>query len=181
MPKLSEFLFGKKGKTKQLETQSPDQKELLRLITEGISKGEGPLKDIFGGFDQAAFEEGVSKPAIQQFQDEILPLIQEKFIAGNQVGGSGMRRAGAKAATDLQAKLAQLMYEAQNQQKQNKISGVNTALGTKPFENIYKPGTEGAVQGFFRGSGEGLGKSFGGGAAGSAGDIGNWIKGLIAG
>lgn len=166
MPKFNEFLFGKKGKAKQLSTQTPEQEQLLKLITDGLTSGEGPLKDIFGDFDPAAFEAGVSKPALQQFQDEILPQLQEKFIAGNQVLGSGMQRAGAKAATDLQSKLAQLMYEAQNQQKQNKISGVNTALGTKATENIYKPGTEGAAQGFIKGVGQGAGQAAGAAIAG---------------
>jgi hypothetical protein len=119
------------------------------------------LKDIFGEFDPAAFEAGVSKPALQQFQDEILPMLQEKFIGGGQVGGSGMQRAGAKAATDLQSRLAELMYNAQNQQKQNKLQGLNTALGTKATENIYKPGTEGFVQGAAKGFAEGAGKGVG--------------------
>lgn len=166
MPKFNEFLFGKKGKTKKLSTQTPEQEQLLKLINEGLTSGEGPLKDIFGDFDPAAFEAGVSKPALQQFQDEILPLLQEKFIAGNQQGGSGMARAGAKAATDLQSRLAELMYNARNQQTQNKISGVNTALGTKAFENIHQPGTEGAVQGFVKGVGQGVGNAAGAAIAG---------------
>jgi hypothetical protein len=181
MPKFSEFFTGKKGKNKKLTTQTPEQEQLLKLINDGLASGEGPFKEIFGSFDPAAFEAGVSKPAIQQFQDEILPMLQEKFIAGNQAGGSGMQRAGAKAATDLQSKLAQLMYEAQNQQKQNKISGVNTALGTKAFENIYKPGTEGALSGFVKGAGQGLGNAAGSGIANGAADLGNWVKGIIAG
>lgn len=166
MPNFGEFLFGTKGKNKKLSTQTPEQEQLLKLMTEGLASGEGPLKDIFGEFDPAAFEEGVSKPALKQFQDEILPLLQEKFISGNQVLGSGMQRAGAKAGTDLQSRLAQLMYEAQNQQKQNRVQGLNTALGTKATENIYKPATEGAVQGFVRGAGEGLGKGAGAAIAG---------------
>lgn len=160
------FLTGTKGKIKSASTQTPEQEQLLKLITEGITSGEGPLKDIFGEFDPAAFEAGVSKPALQQFQDEILPLLQEKFIRGNQVGGSGFQRAGAKAATDLQSKLAELMYNAQNQQKQNKMQGINTALGTKATENIYKPGTEGAVQGFIKGVGQGVGNAAGAAIAG---------------
>jgi len=160
------FLTGTKGKIKSASTQTPEQEQLLKLITEGITSGEGPLKDIFGEFDPAAFEAGVSKPALQQFQDEILPLLQEKFIGGNQVGGSGFQRAGAKAATDLQSKLAELMYNAQNQQKQNKMQGINTALGTKATENIYKPGTEGAVQGFIKGVGQGVGNAAGAAIAG---------------
>ncbi len=160
------FLTGTKGKIKSASTQTPEQQELLKLITEGITSGEGPLKDIFGEFDPAAFEAGVSKPALQQFQDEILPLLQEKFIGNNQVGGSGFQRAGAKAATDLQSKLAELMYNAQNQQKQNKLQGINTALGTKATENIYKPGTEGAAQGFIKGVGQGVGTAAGAAIAG---------------
>ncbi len=166
MPKLNDALFGTKGKTKALSTQTPEQEQLLKLITEGITSGEGPLKDIFGQFDPAAFEAGVSKPALQQFQDEILPLLQEKFIGGNQVGGSGMARAGAKAATDLQSKLAELMYNAQNQQKQNKMQGINTALGTRATENIYKPGTEGLVQGAVKGFAQGAGNAAGAAIAG---------------
>ena len=166
MPKLSEILFGKKSKSKKLKTQTPEQEALMKLITDSLAGGDNALSDIFGGFDQAAFEEGVSKPALKQFQEDILPQIQEKFIAGNQVLGSGLQRAQAKAGSDLQAKLAQLMYDAQNQQKQNRISGVNTALGTKGFENIYKPGTEGAVQGFFKGSGQGIGNAAGAAIAG---------------
>lgn len=166
MPKLSEIIFGKKGKTKQLSAQNADQEALMKLIKEGLESGEGPLSDLFGEFDPAAFEAGVSKPALQQFQDEILPQLQEKFIAGNQALGSGFQRAGAKAATDLQSRLAQLMYEARNQQKQNRMQGLNTALGTKTTETIYKPGTEGAVQGFIKGAGQGLGNAAGAAIAG---------------
>ena len=57
--------------------------------------------------------------------------------------------------------LAELMYNAQNQQKQNKMQGLNTALGTKATENIYKPGTEGLVQGTVKGFAEGAGKGVG--------------------
>lgn len=166
MPKFNDVFFGKKGKSKQLATQTPEQQQLLKIITDSLQGGDSALSDIFGGFDKGAFEEGVSKPALKQFQDEILPMIQEKFIAGNQVLGSGLQRAQAKAGTDLQSQLAKLMYEAQNQQKQNKLSGVNTVLGTKSFENIYKPGTEGALQGFVKGAGQGLGSAAGAAIAG---------------
>src|SRR5690242_11049803 len=166
MPKFNEFLFGGKDKIKKAGTLTPEQEQLMSLINEGLTKGEGPLADIFGSFDKGAFEEGVSKPALKQFQEEILPLLQEKFIAGNQVGGSGMQRAGLKAGTDLQSKLAQLMYEAQQGQKQNKIAGVNTLLGRQGFENIYKQGSEGALSGFIKGAGQGLGQAAGSAFAG---------------
>lgn len=161
MPKLREILFGKKSKTKQLKTISPEQEQLISLITEGLTSGEGPFGDLFGGFNQQAFDEGVKKPALNMFQNEILPQIQEKFIAGNQVLGSGMRRGQMKGAVDLQDKLAQLMYQAQQDSQRNKFGGIQTALGTKTFENIYKPGTQGAFQGLLQGTAQGLGQAAG--------------------
>lgn len=166
MPKLGEFAFGSKDKIKKAGTLSADQEQLMALINDGLTKGEGPFADIFGQFDKGAFEEGVSKPALKQFQEDVLPQLQEKFIGGNQVGGSGMRRAQFKAAGDLQSKLAELMYQAQQGQKQNKMAGLNTLLGTKAHENIYKQGSTGAVQGFIQGAGEGLGKAAGAAVAG---------------
>lgn len=160
------FLTGTKGKVKSVSTKTPEQEELLKLINEGITTGEGPLKDIFGEFDKGAFEEGVSKPALKQFQEEILPGILQKYSGGGQAGGSGMQRALGKAGTDLQSKLAELMYGAQQQQKQNKIGGVNTALGTNAIENIYKPATEGLVQGTVKGFAQGAGNAAGTAIAG---------------
>jgi hypothetical protein len=166
MSGVDDFLFGTEGKVKKATTMTRDQEKLLALITQGLKSGKGPFADLFGEFDQGAFEEGVSKPLLQQFQEETLPQLQEKFIAGNQVLGSGMRRGQLKAATDLQTKLAQLMYEAKNQHKQNRMAGLNTALGTQAFENIYDPGKTGAVQGFIQGAGQGLGQAAGAAIAG---------------
>lgn len=166
MPKLKEVLFGKKDKIKQAKTLTPGQEKLMSLINQGLVKGEGPFAELFGDFDPEAFEEGVTNPALKNFQENILPQIQEKFIAGNQVLGSGMRRGQLKASTDLQTQLAQLMYQAKQDQQKNKLAGLQTQLGTKGFENIYKQGTTGAVQGFVQGAGEGLGKAAGAAIAG---------------
>lgn len=160
MPKLKEFLFGKKAKAKKLPTLNPDQEKLLKLISEGITTGKGPFAE-FGGFNQEQFDKGITQPSLKLFQEEILPQLQEKFIAGNQALGSGMRRAQIKAATDQQNKLAELMYQAQQGALQNKLSAASLSLGTKPFENIYKPGTPGALQGFAEGLGKSVGNAIG--------------------
>lgn len=157
---------GKKGKMKQLSNLTPEQKELMALITQGLSQGEGPLKDLFGQFDRASFEEGVAQPELKRFREETLPTIMEKFIAGNQVGGSGMQRAALRAGTDLQSKLAELSYKAQQQQQQNRLQGLQTGLGTRALENIYRPGTEGPGQSFFKGLAPGIGQGIGSQLAG---------------
>lgn len=166
MPKIGEFLFGGKDKIKKASTLTPEQSQLIELIKQGLESGEGPLKDLFGSFDENAFNEGVKQPLLKEFQDSVLPMLNEKFISGGQVGGSGMQRANIKAATDLQSKLASLMYDAKQKQQGNRLAGLQTALGTKSVENIYKQGNKGVVPGFIEGVGEGIGKAAGAAIAG---------------
>jgi hypothetical protein len=181
MPKLNEFLFGGKDKIKKAGTQTPLQEELMALISEGLTKGTGAFKELFGSFDQKGFEEGVSKPALKMFEEDILPKLTHQFINSGSVQGSSFNKARLKAGTDLQSKLAQLMYQAQEQQKQNQLAGVNTALGTKSFENIYQQGNTGAVQGFAQGAGQGIGQIAGAGIPGVASSATNLIKSAVAG
>ena len=161
MSKLSEFLFGGKDKTQALSKLTPEQDQLLKLITEGLSKGDGPLKDLFGGFDEGAFKKGVSDPALKMFREQILPQLNEKFIAGNQSLGSGMRNAQMKAGVDLQSRLAELMYGAQQDQNKNRLTGINQALGTGGVENLYMQGKTGVLPAFFQGAGSKLGSAAG--------------------
>lgn len=161
MTKLTEYLFGKKNKLKAKDFRTEEQKMLQSLINEALTKGSGPLADLFG-FDEEAFKSGVEEPALKNFMENILPQLQESFIAGNAVGGSGMQRAQGKAATDLQSKLAELRYGAMNQANQNKLQGlglINSAQGQTPY---VKEGQMGFVPSFLTGlsgaAGKGVGK-----------------------
>ena len=146
MPKLNEFLFGKKDKIKKAAKLSPEQQDMMTMLKQALTKNKGPLADIYGDFNPEEFQKGIADPAMKNFRENILPQLQEKFIAGNQLMGSGMIRGSNKAATDLQSELAGLMYNAQQQQRQNKAAGVNTMLGTGTHENIYQQGGTGVVQ-----------------------------------
>lgn len=161
---------GKKSeKTKQLPTQTKEQQQLAKLINAGLVSGKGPFAELFGDFNQEKFDQGVTQPALKNFQENILPQLQEKFIAGNQVLGSGMRNAQVKAATDLQSQLAALMYQAQQQQQQNKLAGIQSALGNRGVENVTKGGTKGAGESFLQGLTPELGKVLGGWIANKGG------------
>ncbi len=150
-------LFGgnagsQKAKTKQLDLLTPQQKELMGLLTQGIKGGGGPFKDLLGDFNPEQFEKGVTQPALKNFQENILPTLQEKFVSGSGVRGSSFRNAQLKAGTDLQSQLSALMYQAQQQQKQNKLAGLQSALGVRGFENVQ----QGASPGFGTGLAQGL-------------------------
>lgn len=166
MPKLKEVLFGKKEKKKVLPTLSPGQMELMSLITEGLKTGQGPLKDILGQFNMEEFQKGVSQPALKQFEEQIMPQLQEKFIGRNQALSSGFQNAATKAGADLQSQLASLLYQAQQSQKQNRLSGLGSALGTRTIENVIRGGTEGLIPGMAKGFAQGAGNAAGAAIAG---------------
>ena len=133
------------GKNKKLPLQTPETQELLRLINEGLTSGEGPFSDIFGKFNEEEFQKGVAQPAIEDYKQNILPQLQEQFIANNQVMGSGMQQGVAKSGNALQAKLAELMYQAKQQHKQNKLAGAGLSIGAKPHENLYEQGDKSSI------------------------------------
>ena len=146
----------KQPKLEQLSTQTPAQKELEELIMSGIKSGTGPLSGLLEGFNPQAFEEGVAKPSIQNFKENILPMLQEKFIAGNQVGGSGAAKSIGRAGQGLQSTLANLLYQAQESGKQSKNANLMQLLdliaGGRGPENVYKPGQEGLGPTFAKGA-----------------------------
>ena len=119
------------------------QLNLMSLIEDALTKGEGPLKDIFGGFNEQEFQKGVAEPQLKKFKEETLPALLEGLnLKGYSPAGSAFRRGTLKAGTDLQSKLAELMYNAQQQQKQNRIAGVQNQIGQQAFQNIATPQEE---------------------------------------
>ena len=160
MPKLKEMLFGKKSKVKTQDLRTEEQKMLQDLINEGLSKGTGPFADIFGQFNKEEFDKGVTEPALKNFQENVLPQLQEQFIAGNATAGSGMQRAQGKAATDLQSKLAELMYGAQQQQKQNKMGGLQLINQAQGKQSYVKEGNKGALNALLEGFAGAAGRGF---------------------
>ncbi len=168
MPKIGEWFGGKKGKFKTKSTVNPMQEDLLAMISDALESGQGPLAGLFGAFNEEEFNKGVRDPALKNFEETILPMLQEKFIGNGQLGGSGQRDAFGKAGSDLQSKLAELLYGAQQQQKQNQVSGVQNVLGTKTFENIYKPPTSGAAAPLLGSAIDAVASAYTGGASSAA-------------
>lgn len=161
MPKLSEILFGKSPSFKKLPTQSPDQQNLMAMLFQGLQGGQGPFADIYGQFDEGAFNKGVAEPELKRFREELLPSIMEKYIAGNQALGSGAQRAATRGASDLSSNLAQLLYNARQNQMQNRAQGINTFLGQQPFQYASKSGFSGLLPQLAQGTAQSFGPAIG--------------------
>ena len=182
MPKLMEILFGKKDKMSQAPLMTRDQqlglKDLfgqlnnMRGFGGSYSGAQNYLSDILSN-DPNAFAQ-FEAPYRQQFEQQILPGIAERFGGMNAMGGglssSGFGQALGGAGAQLQAQLAglhgALRQNATGQAlgQYNQMAGLG--LSARPFENLYQPGSTGIVGGTLQGLASGLGSGFGLGAGG---------------
>lgn len=140
---LASKATGKSPKIKQQSLQTPEQKEIAKLIADAIKTGQGPLTDLFKGFDMGQFEEGVSKPALQNFQDNILPLLQEKFSASGYQGTPTAARELGKAGSSLQNELSKLLYQSQLDSQKMKSGNLLDLLRLHQQPSVENVATQG--------------------------------------
>jgi len=170
----------KPAEVKQQSTISDGQQSILDQLITGIQGGEysqfgqsdqyqqgmGALSNLLGGFDPErttdAFNQQVANPAMQQFQEEVLPSIQERLISQGAGRGETANRQYAQAGQQLQSnlsgQLAGQLQQGEQQGYQNQLAGINAApgfannpqdqqlkaimqaLGVNSFENVQQPG-----------------------------------------
>jgi len=181
---LMDFLFGSPGRVKQISTLTPEQQQLHNLINSGMmgpmQGGMNYLSGLFGGGDEAfkAYE----APFMRQFQEQTVPGLAERFAgmgAGAQSGSGfaqALSSAGAGLSENLAAQRANLRQNALSQM----LGLSQLGLGTKAFENMQIPGSQGLVGQIapFIGAGATMGMgSLLGPATGMMGNVlSNWLS-----
>lgn len=177
MPKLSEWLFGKKDKVKKFDTMTGGQMDVLNQLLAGLQGQGGAFGGMFGEFDpnQTAnmWEQGVAAPAMRNFQQRVIPSIMQSFAdQGSSSGlGNSLATAGRDMEENLNSQLAQYMWQAQMQHQQNRMAGLGLGLGTKAFQPYTQQGYAGAIPGFMQGVGQGAGQAFGNAIPGMWGNM----------
>jgi hypothetical protein len=162
--KIGGALFGKGAK--QISTLSPGQQQLMQLLQGGLG-GQGPLGGAFGGYDpeeiNRLFQTGVGDPTRKQFQERVVPGMEQRAIASGLNRSSGLQRQMLEGELDLEGmlggQLAQAQFGAREGELNRQLQGLGVGLGGQ--QTGFKPGQEGLLQGAlggFAGSfGQGLG------------------------
>ena len=152
---IGNFIFGNNDQFKKLPTGTPDQEGLHNDI---LSRAMG-MSQQGGGYQQAqdyyqsllgqgndAYN-NFSAPFLQNFEEQILPMIAERYAGGGALSSSGFGQAVGGAASGLQAQLAQLFASLQNQAAGSLTNQYNqlaqTGLGHKQFDYTQQPGSAG--------------------------------------
>lgn len=183
MVRLSDIFLGRRDKLQQMPTMTPEQQQALsRVLTQGLEtnplyqQGSSYLQQLLSGSPEAfsAFE----APYMRQFQEEIIPSIAERFGGIGGLSSSGFQQTLGRAGSGLQEQLAALRSGLQQQAAQTALpysqapySNLLSALGARPFENVYRPGGSGLLGALAPGLGMGIGASFGNQLGGSLGGM----------
>ncbi len=158
MPSLGSFLFGSKDKLSKKQVYTPQQMQFLNQLLGSLGGGQdgqgGNFLDYYSnllGGDQGQGDfENFAEPFRQQFQNETIPMLAERFAgAGGGMGGglssSGFGQSLNSAGSNFNAQLAQL-FAGLRQSAAGQMSGLaGLGLGAQPYAFQQKPASPGLL------------------------------------
>lgn len=160
-------LLGSSKHEKNIELLTKDQK---RFLSDVLSKGtsakskrayQGYLEDepkinldkllrpsrktyedlMNQGSDMDAFKAGVVDPMMQQYQQQVLPGLQQRFVDANAGSSSALNQALASSANDLTTQMsANYIPFMQGQQQTRLQAAQGYAALSNPYVDLYKQG-----------------------------------------
>lgn len=156
MAGFSDWLFGSPDRLEKVDAGTREQQALHNNILAqamGMNQQGGGsdlanqyFNRLLGGNQQEAFNQFAS-PYMQQFQEQVLPGIAERFAGAGALSSSGFGQSLGGAASGLQAKLAQLFSELQGQAAQSQYGQFNQlsqqGLNYQPFQYTQREGSQG--------------------------------------
>jgi hypothetical protein len=187
------FFSGRKERYQQVPTMTGQQQDFLSQLLGGLGAGglggQGyeqsiqKLLQILNGSPEAfaAYE----APMKRQFQEETMPNILERFSGSGARSSSGLQQtlagAGEKLSENLASQRANLQQNAISQLLGNFLKQSQLGLGTKSFENVFRPGQQSGLErllGGLGGIGNAAGQAFG---SGMGGNLAEWLSRLFGG
>ncbi len=156
-------------KMKKISNYSKEQEKYFKDYTKQAQQGLGGQQDAMGLLQSmldpnSDFFKNFENQQMNQFNEQTLPNIAERFAGGGALSSSGFGQALGGAASGLQSNLAagksnlimqalQQLLGQYNQQTQN-------VLNAQPFDYINKQGGGGATGGFMQGLSNMSGQNF---------------------
>lgn len=146
---MGKTLKGGTTHEKNISMLTPDQQRFLSgLGLGGLAQQAGSAYGQFlQPFDQQQsqnlFNQSVVDPAMMNFQNQILPSIQQRFVDANAGSSSALNQALAQSATDLTTALGsqygqffQNQQQSHQQNQMNALSGLSGLAGQQTFTPI---------------------------------------------
>lgn len=150
---LGGFFGGEKNKKpmSSISTFDPQQKQLYDQQMTALQGGGGPLADIYGQYNPELmknyYQQAYAQPQYQEFQRNIVPTITGQFRGQNLQNssylGGALSRAGTDVQNNLNANMAQMLYQGQQSQLDrrsgalDRILNLQTQVHERPQPSIF--------------------------------------------
>ncbi len=152
---FKDWFWGSDDKYKKLENGSPEQlgfhKDILSQLQQMMNPGGGysQAQDYYKSLLQPGNQayENFAAPFMNQFQEQTIPGIEERYAKNGALSSSGFGQALGGAGAGLQAQLAQLFASLQSQAAGAQTHQFNqmgqTGLNYQPFSYDKQEGSAG--------------------------------------
>jgi hypothetical protein len=109
-----------------------------------LDKLLNPARDVYGdlmnqGNDESAFKKGVVDPMMQQYNQQVLPATQQRFVDANAGSSSALNQALASGANDLTTQMGSLYLPFMQGQQQTRLQAAQGyASLANPYLDLYQ-------------------------------------------
>jgi hypothetical protein len=156
---VNDFLFGKAPSVEKLNDLNPQQEQFKGNLLQQLMQMSQPggAYNQAQNYDQSLLQGGqegfnqFSQPYNQQFNEQVIPGIEERYAGRGALSSSGFGQALGGAASSFQSQLAQLFSSLQGQaagRQQNQYNNQSQLALNPSHTNYENPGYEGAAPQF---------------------------------
>ncbi len=141
---MGQTLMGGTSQQRNIDLLTPEQRSFLSSILGGLGPQAGAAYSQFlqpqSQEDlQSAFQKGVVDPSLQQYQQQVLPAIQQRFVDAGAGSSSALNQALSSSAQDLQTSLAGQylpFMQGQQQLQLGALGQLGGLAGQRTFEPV---------------------------------------------
>lgn len=128
---MGDTLMGSEAKqVGQAQLMTPKQQKFLNMILGGTgNQSMDALGNLLQGYDEDMFQQGVVDPSMREYQNQILPSIQQRFVDANAGSSSALNQALTQSAGDLTSVLAGKRIDLQNSMAGKQLGALGQILG----------------------------------------------------
>lgn len=146
---LKDFYFGTPDKIQQTPNYTPQQQSYLDMILQNLQGSTGQNMDWLQGlFDEEGFAD-FERPYKEQFEQQTIPNIMERFAGSDSKGSSGLNQTLAQAGRGLSGDLANQRSNLRMQATGQLHNYGNQALNQQSTPYVQQ-GQEGTIQQFIK-------------------------------
>lgn len=148
------FLFGEDASNEKLSNFTPEQEQLfsqfIQQLIGGGAGGQGSLQNVLKQLqamsDPNSQEyQDFEAPYLQEFQQETLPGIAERFAGAGALSSSGFGQALGGAASKYKSNLQGQKFGMMQNALQQLLNQSQFALNTQPFSYQQNPASPGFI------------------------------------